>query len=256
MRIFKIALAAALCAALLGSTGCILRRERLSQSTSTIKRTDSEAVSLDGAKTGEVVVMMGAGELKMAGGASSGNLIDGTFTYAPASLKPVIEPASLGDSHKQVVIRNERSDGLGDFRGLGGVRLANSWDVRLTEEVPVTQLSVTLGAGDSDLDLRTVDVERLTMNLGAGDAMIDLSGERTHDVTGAIQAGAGEVTIKVPSNVGVRVMGAQDGLGDWSAPGFTKQGNYYVNEAYATSDVKIELNVQRGVGQVRLELVD
>lgn len=255
-RITRIAAAAVLAAALLTQTGCLLRKERIREPAGAVKSEEERAVSLDGAKTGEVVLMMGAGDLNVAGGAGSGNLIDADFSYRPSSLAPVIEPASLGSSHRQVIVRNQRRDGIGDFGPFSSARFRNVWDIRVTEEVPITQFSISMGAGDGDVDLRDVDVEKLTLNMGAGDATVDLSGDRTLDMEGRIQAGAGEITVRLPKDVGVRVRGALDGLGEWSAPGFERDGDDLVNDAYETADVKIELTVQRGVGETTLELVD
>lgn len=254
-KMMRVALAAALAAAVLTQSGCVFRavQNDVQESGTGSGETQNvdESVSLDGATDGKVTVSMDAGNLDIEGGAASGTLVEGSFDYYPDSFKPVFETDTDGDT-KTVIVRNEaRSDG--DLFGLTKEGVKNDWDVRLTGEVPLV-LEVNLGAGDSDVDLTEVDVNEVNLNMGAGDATIDLSGERTHDVNGTIQAGAGQITIKLPADVGVRVMGAQDGLGDWDAPGFTQDGNYYVNDAYETSDVKIELNVQRAVGQVRLEL--
>lgn len=253
-RYARITLAAVLAVGLLTQTGCMFRRVRLENASGvTLGRQDSsEGVALDGAREGEVVLMMGAGELNVSGGAESGDLLDGDFRFSPSSLRPVFEPSTLGEV-KQVVVRNEREDGLGDLGFLGGARFSNTWDIRLTEEVPLRQLSISMGAGDSEVNLRDVDVRSLSVNLGAGDATIDLTGERTHDLEGTIQAGAGALTVRVPDGIGIRIRGRLDGVGDWDAPGFKQDGNYFVNDAYATSDVKMDLTVQRGVGDVHIE---
>ena len=72
----------------------------------------------------------------------------------------------------------------------------------------------------------------------------------------AVTAGAGRVEVRLPSDIGVRVSGREDGVGDWSYDGFTVDGDYLVNDAYGTSDTTIELDVQRGIGDVVLVLVD
>ena len=96
--------------------------------------------------------------------------------------------------------------------------------MKIAPDVP-TNLSLKLGVGESDVDLRGVDVTALEALTGVGEAKIDLSGERTHDLTARIEAGVGEVTISVPTDVGVRIIGSEDGLGDFTAEGFTRDGS-------------------------------
>jgi len=71
-----------------------------------------------------------------------------------------------------------------------------------------------------------------------------------------VTAGAGRVEVRLPSDIGVRVAGREEGVGDWSYDGFSVDGAYLVNDAYGTSDKTIELNIQRGLGEVVLVLVD
>lgn len=251
----RILVAAALAATLVLQTGCVLRRERIADQPGAAIGERSETIALEGATEGAVEIMLGAGKLQVASGADAANLAEGDFEYRPPTLAPIIEPSGSGTERK-VLMRQGRQD---DFRRIGtGLfqgDLVSDWEVRLSEAVPL-DLIVSLGAGEGDLDLRGVDIERLRMDCGAGDVTVDLSGERSRDIRADVQAGAGEITLRFPRDVGVRVMGAQDGVGSWNADGFVRDGNYYANDAYATSDVKIDVDVQRGVGDVTLELVD
>jgi hypothetical protein len=66
-----------------------------------------------------------------------------------------------------------------------------------------------------------------------------------------VEGGVGEADIHVPSSVGVEaeVMG---GIGEVSAPGLHRDGNRYTNDAVASSKVVIHMNIQGGVGSIRL----
>jgi hypothetical protein len=109
-----------------------------------------------------------------------------------------------------------------------------------------------MGAGDGLLDLRGIDLTRFTLEQGAGDVTIDLSTQE-RDLTATATLGAGELTVRVPSSVGVRVRGHEDGIGGWSYEGFRADGDYLVNDAYGTQGgTTIEMDIQRGVGQVNL----
>ena len=116
------------------------------------------------------------------------------------------------------------------------------------------ELNVQMGAGSSNLDLAEIDVRDLTMRLGAGETKLDLTGPRAEDVKGDVQAGVGQLTIILPKDVGVKVTGRKTGVGTFEADGFKVQGDAYVNDVYGTTPASIELNVMRGVGEVKLEL--
>ncbi|HSK47880.1 MAG TPA: toast rack family protein [Coriobacteriia bacterium] len=247
-RTTRLLLAGALVVALMSTTGCF-RRERLSTS-GTAPQTVSESVPIGTATSAVTRISMGAGELRLEGADLGSDALTGDFLYAPSSLKPEIESEQEGDA-LQIAVRHPTIQKL-PFRNL-----ASEWDLRLADGLP-TELVLNMGAGDSSIDLSDVDVTELSVNLGAGESRIDLTGERAHDVRGLVQAGAGEIVIRLPKDVPVRITGRQDGIGEWSYDGFTTDGNAVVNEAWSAdaSENSIELNVQRGVGNVRLELAD
>jgi len=65
--------------------------------------------------------------------------------------------------------------------------------------------------------------------------------------------GAGELTVRLPADVGVRVHGFKDGIGAWDHPGYRVEGDYLVNDAYGKPGVAtIDMDIQRAVGQVNL----
>ena len=118
-----------------------------------------------------------------------------------------------------------------------------------------TDLEVNLGVGESELVLGKLDLERLDVKMGVGDATIDLSGA-SKSLNADINAGVGELVLRVPRSVGVRVTGRQDGLGDYEADGMRIEGDAYVNDAYGTSPVTLDIALRRGVGDVTVEMVD
>ncbi|MDQ5810207.1 MAG: cell wall-active antibiotics response protein, partial [Actinomycetota bacterium] len=74
------------------------------------------------------------------------------------------------------------------------------------------------------------------------------------DLSAVVRGGAGELTMLLPSQIGVRV-NAETGLGRINADGLRKQGNAYVNDAYGDSEVSLEVRVSGGVGQINLKAV-
>ena len=65
---------------------------------------------------------------------------------------------------------------------------------------------------------------------------------------------AGEVTIFLPADVGVRAT-VKGGLGEVDAMGLRRDGEGYMNDAYGRSPTTIRLSVEGGVGGVTLEVV-
>lgn len=248
MRTFvRIALAAALGLALLSSTGCMIRREPLPGAGEIRSRTSG--LALGEATRAEINVFMGAGELAVAAAPLGRDVFRGEFEFSPAALEPEITSDTFGETI-DVTVRQAETRGF----PLGST-VRNSWDLELAENVPMT-LRVDLGAGQFDLDLSGLQITDLVATMGAGDATIDLSGPREDDLSGIITAGVGDLTIRLPERVGVRVSGYADGIGEWEYEGFERRGDSFVNEAYGTAATSIELDVQRGIGVVRLELVD
>ena len=131
---------------------------------------------------------------------------------------------------------------------LGNIR--NEWDLRLAGALPLA-LEVKLGAGESRLDLRGVNLEALDVDMGVGELNLDLTGPRTRDLEVQIDGGIGSATIRLPRDIGVRV-DVDGGIGSVSAHGFVKDGHRYVNEAFGKTTAAIRMKVDAGIGSIDL----
>jgi predicted membrane protein len=89
--------------------------------------------------------------------------------------------------------------------------------------------------------------------MGAGDITIDLTGDWQDDLDAIIQGGLGQMTLKLPSDVGVR-LNVQTGIGSVDASGLSKDGNIYTNDAYGNSDVSLRIEIDGGVGKINLDV--
>jgi len=206
---------------------------------------ESQAVDLENAQSVRADLRMGAGELKVTGGADA--LMEGDFSYNVAAWKPEVNYDVSGDTGELSV---EQGSGEGVPVG-GGAR--NEWDLRLNDEVP-TDLVVEMGAGESDLDLDSLSLTGLTLQMGAGKTTVDLTGDYARSFDASIEGGVGEATVLLPSEVGTRAS-AEGGLGKINADGLRREGQAYVNDAYGDSEVTLSVDVQGGVGQINLEVV-
>jgi len=231
---------------LLAATGCT--RVPLSETIGgepTAVTVDKPSHELKGAETLVGTLRMGVGELALSGSDTATGTVSGRYEYAPVSWKPDVKFETDGTKAQYWVDQPE-----GEPVHLGN-DVRNSWAIKFPSGV-ATELSLKLGVGQSTIDLRKIDVRELEVLTGVGSANIDLSGERLSDVIATIECGVGETVIRVPSDMGVRITGAEDGVGDLETPGFTKDGFDLVNDAYATTAPKLAIKLTRGVGEVRV----
>jgi len=205
--------------------------------------TDSKTVEAAGAEAVEVNVKMGAGELRVSGGAKA--LMEAEFTQRTRRQPPEVDYRVTG-TKGFLSVRHRRSGGA----FIGSSR--NDWDIRLNGQIPA-DLNVDLGAGESRLDLTDVDLRSLTVDMGVGELKLDLRGKHDRDLDVSIDGGIGSGTIYLPREVGVRVR-VDGGIGSVDAHEFRKNGHIYTNEAYGKSPVTIDINIDAGIGSINLRL--
>jgi hypothetical protein len=205
--------------------------------------TESKTVEAAGAESAEVNLKMGAGELRVSGGARA--LLEAEFTYRSRRRPPEVD-YHVAAGRGVLTVRNPRSGGphFGSSK--------NEWDVRLNGGIPI-KLEIDLGAGESRLDLSELDLRALTIDMGVGEMRLDLRGHYAQDLDVSIDGGIGSGTIYLPGNAGVRVR-VDGGIGSVHAPEFTKSGHVYTNGAYGKAPLTIDVNVDAGIGSIDLRL--
>jgi hypothetical protein len=207
-------------------------------------QTDHQSVAPGGAKAAEVELRMGAGELRLAGAAQPA-LLEANFTYNRASLKPAVDYRVSGDTGVLMV-------GAKHSHGIHFGRTRNEWDLRLAQALP-TELRVNLGAGESRLDLRGLDLTRLDINMGVGEMILDLRGPHAKSFSVKIDGGVGSGKIYLPAEVGVRAR-VHGGIGSVDTRGLVKDKRVYTNEAYGKSAVTIDIEISAGIGSLDLRV--
>jgi len=208
-------------------------------------RTESQSVELGDARPVRVKMVLGAGDLVVAGGAEK--LLEADFSYNVAKLKPEVEftDGTLVVQHPDVRGYRTLQD-IKEFR--------NEWDLHLNNDV-LMNLSLDMGAGTSDLQLAGLSLTGLDVTLGAGKSTVDLTGKWARDLDVTFDTGAANITVRLPKDVGVRVEVAA-GLGRIEASGLKQDGYVYTNEAYGMSEVTLHITIQAGIGQINLEVVE
>lgn len=246
-RTMAIPVAVALVAVLAASTGCT--RVRLQDSPDTQTYTTSDSVSLQGATKLTADLRQGVGELTLKAAVEPTGAVQVMFTFSPQSWEPKLSSTVEASSAVMHITQPE-----GPSAPMFG-SAKNAWAVKLPKGVS-TDLTLQLGVGTSDVDLRGIDLTRLDASTGVGATTIDLTGPRTSDVSARIESGVGKLTLRLPRSVGARVTGGSEGLGEFTADGVSVSSSGWINDAYSGSGPKIDIELHRGVGDVEIVLVD
>jgi hypothetical protein len=209
-------------------------------------RTETRSVEVEGADSVRANVRIAVGELDV-GGAAGDRLMDADFAYNVAAWQPRVDYEVVGDSGELTV----QQQGLNE--GIPTADVRNEWDLRLDEAVPV-DLAVQMGGGVGNLDLDSLALRGLNLDVGAGSTRVDLSGDWAQDVSAVVRGGAGEVTMLLPSRMGVRV-NAGTRLGRINTEGLRRDGEAYVNDAYGDADANLDVDITGGAGQINLQVV-
>jgi hypothetical protein len=201
-------------------------------------RTLTRTIELDRANAVAVTIEMGAGELRVQGGAPT--LMSGSFKFNVASWEPQVAYSNDG-AHAALSIKQP-----GTSVSFGKVE--NTWDLRLNDTVPV-DFAAKMGAGDVTMTLGTMNLQRVDVQLGAGNLRLDLRGAPKQGYDVRVNGGVGEAHIQVPRGVGVTAT-ASGALGGISVHGLEKRGDVWLNPEHEHDPVAIRLDVKGGVGQI------
>jgi hypothetical protein len=201
---------------------------------------ESRSVDLDKSERVAARLKMGAGELDVRGGAQK--LLDADFTYNVPSWKPDLRYTSAGGTGDLVLEQPGPTSSSGNNK--------NHWDLRFNDKIPL-DLKVEFGAGEARLDLGSLALRGLSVEIGAGTLRLDLRGAPTKDYSVRIRGGVGEATVYLPKDVGITA-NVSGGLGEITATGLRKTGDIYVNDSSQTAKTKIRLDIQGGVGSIKL----
>ncbi|MCB0194856.1 MAG: protein kinase [Anaerolineae bacterium] len=244
--------------------------------------------------TAEVDIDFGAGELIINPGAEDA-LITGSATYNVAQFKPAITIDNEEVSIKPEVnfdwqalskdeFQNRWDLNLGDFPmeltlnvgasnsnlELGGLSLeqvrvaggATDFSLSFSEPNKVAMESLRFSGAGSETDLiglANTHTEDIIFKGGAGEYLLDFSGTLQENIDVEIDAGLGQVTLRipeqVPASVTVRdIFSSVEPTGGWQQS--KEDENIYSLAGNHASDYEIEITVRIGGGNLRLETLN
>lgn len=193
------------------------------------------AVPLAGAASATVKVRFGGGELAV-GPAPSGSLLTGSLEGAPART-------------------NQRGPGSVDVEpefptGWSWDRTPH-WQLGVAADVPL-ELGVESGAARVRLDLSTTLLRRLRIATGASDTRVALPRAAGETFVRA-EGGAASLTFEVPAGVAARIRSRMAlGSSQVDETRFPRAGNGWESPDWGTATNRVEIDVQGGVGSVRV----
>ena len=203
-------------------------------------RHETRTIPLDTSETARVDLRMGAGELRVNGGAQG--LMDAAFRYNVSAWKPDVRYRSFAGRADLTVRQPE-----------GGRHFGNAdydWDLRLNDEIPM-DLLIHFGAGAARLNLGSLNLRSIQVDMGVGEINLDLRGTPRRDYEVRIRGGVGEATVRLPEDAGIYAV-AQGGIGDIKVRGLRQEGRHWVNDLYGSAKTQIHLDVRGGVGAINL----
>jgi hypothetical protein len=201
--------------------------------------TEDEERELGTADAVEVYLEKGVGKTWVSGGASK--LMEATFRYNIDRWKPEISYKEIGGNWNLSVIQPNT-----DLDVATGAR--NEWDISLNDDVAI-DLTANMGVGDTELSIGELNLTDVDVNIGVGDLELKLGSYDGGNLTVSVHSGVGDVTVRVPSGMGVRVVPIVD-MGSISATGFTMVGAEYHSDDYDVDQPHIVVTAILGVGDL------
>ncbi len=118
---------------------------------------------------------------------------------------------------------------------------------------PMSDLIIQTGAANLRVDgVGNAGPERVQVEGGVGSLVLDLQGAWPQSAWVEIEAGIGALTLRLPTDVGVRVE-VRGSLSNVSADeGLQQSDNVYTNAAYGQTDRQVDVTLSVGIGRVEL----
>jgi hypothetical protein len=204
------------------------------------------AQALGGATQARVIIAPAVGSLHVESLAESDNLVAGVIH--PVSGENVNRDFTVKDETATFTLQSAGSFGpftpfFGSWGGEPG------WDLGLNGEVPL-ELEVSMGVGESDLDLEELQVSDLTVSMGVGQTTVVLPDEGRFQAK--IDGAIGQTVVVIPAGMEARVQ-VDTGLAGSRLPaGYRQQDDVYTSPGYAGAEDRVDLEVSQAIGNVSI----
>ena len=132
---------------------------------------------------------------------------------------------------------------------------ASDTRVRFDRPNPVRMKSLTLSTGAASImvdRLGNANADEIVVRAGVGDVDLDMAGTWSHDSELRAEVALGALTIRVPSDVGVRVETSRV-FASFSHEGLSENGGAYVSDNWDSATHKLRIYAQTVVGFLSIE---
>jgi len=200
------------------------------------------SIPIEGAQRAHLKLQHGAGRINLQAGTTPGVLAEGDFIGG-------VDVRSRREGDRQTV-RLRVPENIFPFDWTPGNTL--DWTLSLSRDIPI-ELEFETGAGEAKFDLTDLMVSEVRLKSGASSTTIDLPASAGHTRV-FVEAGAAAVNLNVPQGVAARIR-SQSGLAsiEVDANRFPSAGtNLYQSNDFDTAVNKIEMDIQMGVGSVKI----
>jgi hypothetical protein len=202
--------------------------------------------ALDGATQAEVVIAPGVGTLHIEALSELTNLVEGAIHLSRGE-RATPEFAVEGETATFTL----RSEGT-FIPFVGGWGAQRGWDLGLNPDVPL-QLEISLGVGQSDIDLTGLTVSNLAVSMGVGQTTVTLpdDGRFQAKIEGAI----GQTVVVIPAGLAARIR-VDTGLAGRQLPdAYQRRDDVYTSPGYESADNRVDLEVSQAIGNITIRHV-
>jgi hypothetical protein len=202
---------------------------------------ESRTVERDAATQVQATVQLGAGDLRISGGAT--NLLEADFAYNIPAWRPELDyTVSTGTGSLTV----RQPEGQGKHHGRNA---RQRWELRFADDLPLA-LRVQAGAVTGTLTVGDLTLTELQIETGAGTLTLDLTGVR-QPFSVQIKGGVVNATIVLPAALGAKAT-MKAPVATVNAPGLRRVGGAYTNAAYDPNAPAVTVTISGGVATVAL----
>ncbi len=148
---------------------------------------------------------------------------------------------------------------------LGGLALrhvryetgASKTEVRFSRPNPVACDTLSFQAGAAEFDalaLGNAHCRQIVFDGGLGAVNLDFTGDWRGDADADLHVQVGTLSLRLPRDLGVQISLARF-LASFDQSGFTKRGDVYYSDNYATATHHLSVNVESAIGGIQVEWV-
>ncbi|MEE8390991.1 MAG: DUF5668 domain-containing protein [Anaerolineae bacterium] len=200
--------------------------------------------SLDEATRAQVVIAPAVGSLHIDALPESNQLVVGTIH--PARNERVRRDFTVQGETAIFTLRSE-----GNFVGpfFGGPSGEWSWDLGLSSDVPL-ELEISLGVGQSNVDLTDLTVDDLDVSMGVGETTVILPNEG--NFRAKIDGAVGSTVVVIPEGMEARIRFDTALVARQLPDNYRQRGDAYVSPGYDDAENRVDLEVSQAIGNVTI----